>query len=102
MVYRPPPAVPPAGRKGEKGSSAKLIPEAFLSALVSRHTLAHLGCQHVEVAGAIGSADELALVPGRNAGVLGHPRHGEGEPVGAMVIAIESLTLLLPEALAGS
>jgi hypothetical protein len=26
----------------------------------------HLGCQHVEVASAIGSADELALVPGRH------------------------------------
>lgn len=93
---------PQWGRKGERGSLARCLSRDFLSALVSCPTPTHLRRQHIEVASAIGSADELALVPGRNAGVLGHPCHGKGKPVGAVVIAIESLTLLLPEALAGS
>lgn len=99
-MCRPLPATPPR-RQGERGKQLSNAPRRPGPRAVSAHQLAHLGCQHIEVASAIGSADELALVPGRHPRVLGHPRHGKREPVGAVVVTIESFTLLLPEALAG-
>lgn len=60
---------------------------------------AHLRSQYVEVTRAISSADELAFVPRRDSRVLRDPRNSGGEPVGAMVVAVESLALLLSETL---
>lgn len=61
--------------------------------------LAHLWGQDVEVPGAIGSTDELAFVPRRHSRVFGHPRDGGREPVGTVVVAVESLTLFFSKAL---
>lgn len=91
----------PAGDKDREGSLASCSPKQHVPALLPTR-LAHLGCQHIEVASAIGSANELALVLGRNTRVLGYPGHGKCQPIGAVVVTIESLTLLLPEALARS
>lgn len=51
------------GKKKERGSAQmSSLPQNLEPVLTSCPRLAHLGCQHVEVASAIGSADELALV----------------------------------------
>lgn len=59
----------------------------------------NLWSEHVEVPGAIGTADELAFVLGRDAGIFGDPNHRGTQPVGVQVEAIERLTLLLTETL---
>lgn len=60
---------------------------------------AHLWSQDVEVPGSIRSADQLTLVARRHSGILGDPRDCGREPVCAVVVAIESLTLFFPKAL---
>lgn len=59
----------------------------------------YLWSKDVEVSSAIGSADELAFVLGRDSGVFGNPNHRGTQPVGVQVQAIERLTLLLTETL---
>ena len=60
---------------------------------------ADLGCEDVEVASPIGSADQLALVLWGDPGVLRHPHHGGCEAVGVEAEAVKRLTLLLAVAL---
>lgn len=60
-------STPRRGRIGERGSSTGCSPKDVEPGLISCPRITHLGCQHVEVAGAVGSADELALVLGRHA-----------------------------------
>lgn len=58
----------------------------------------YLGLKHPELAAASGPAEELASVPGGDAGVLGDPLLHV--PVGVQVVgAVVLLALLLPEAL---
>lgn len=64
-----------------------------------RNIQTHLWCQDVKVPSSTGSAGELTFVPRRHSRVLGHPGDGGGEPVGAVVVAIESFTLFLPKTL---
>lgn len=90
---------PRAGRRGAGAAQPNIPQDCVPPPPGLLPGLTHLGSQHVEVAGAVGSADELALVPWGDARVLGHPGHGQGEPVGAVVVAVEGLALLLPETL---
>ena len=60
---------------------------------------ADLGRQDVEVARAVGLADELARVLGRHPRVLGHPHHGGRAPVGVEAEAVERRALLVAIAL---
>lgn len=57
--------------EGEKEGRAAQLSRCSLKDLVptlfSGPRFTHLGCQHIEVASAIGSADELAFVPRRHA-----------------------------------
>lgn len=57
--------------------------------------LTNLGCKDVEVSGAVGPANELALVLGGDPGVLGDPDHRGGKTVGVEAEPIKRLTLLL-------
>lgn len=89
----------PGWGEEEWGQLSLTLPRTLpLPALLPR--LTHLRRQRVEVTSAVGSADEFALVPWGDARVLGHPGHGQAEPVRATVVAVEGLALLLPETLA--
>ena len=60
---------------------------------------ADLGRQDVEVARAVGLADELARVLGRHPRVFRHPHHGRRAAVGVEAEAVECRALLVAIAL---
>lgn len=64
------------------------------------YQFAYLGGKDIEVACAVGSADEFTLILGRHTRILGNPHYRWSQAVGVEAEAVEGLALLLTVALA--